>query len=108
LVESVRSPARMLCELVAAGAAVPDDPPDGRRGEMAGEQAGAALGIFCDEPGARPARELTIGAGERRPFRLRELQLVMEHVAEKNGAGLPRAGMDHDVSRRMPGSALEP
>src|SRR5687768_2576956 len=96
-----------LLERVAVSAAVPDDPSGRRRREVCGKEPRAALRVLLDETHARPARELAISTRKRRPFRPRKLELVMKHIAQENGAVIPRARMDHDVAGCMAGGAFE-
>src|SRR6266851_2364586 len=106
---SSRPPASCsLLEGVAVRTALPDDPAHRRRRKMRGQQAGTALGMFLDQ--ARPclARQIPIGAGERRPLRLQQLEGVVHNVAHKNARVVARAGTDHDIARRVTGSGLKP
>lgn len=62
-----------LLKRISIRAPMPDDAPDRRRREVRRKEPGAALGVFLDEAGTRAARKLTIGTGERRPVRARQL-----------------------------------
>src|ERR1700730_4551188 len=99
---------RTLLESVSVSGAVTHDPADRGRGEMRRQQTGAARSMFLDQPCPRLARQFRIGAGERRPFRLQELQRMVDHIAHENTRLVARAGMDHDIARRVAGRALKP
>ena len=84
------------------------DPAGGWRREMRGEQPGGMLGMLLDQSCAGLARQLAVSAGKGRPFRLGQLELVMQYVAEEDGAVSARAGVDYHVARGVPGCAFEP
>src|SRR5579884_1048106 len=88
-------------------AAAPDVPGRGGR-EMRRQDQRVAVGVLLDEAGAGAARQVHVAARAGGPFRLQQLDRVVQHVADEEAAVLAGAGVDHDVAWGVAGRAFEP